>query len=113
MNKKIIVIILFLLTGCQNKRVVACEYSGKDTDININISAINDDIVSFEATKSIIIPNSVMANEEYYNFLISQLDNTYHFEGNTLIKEDIYELDDIYSLQLTKDYLKKLRFYCE
>lgn len=113
MYKKLVLVILLLLTGCQNRKMVACEYNDSNSEIYIDITAINDDISSFNVKTCYEMPNYVMINEKAYSDLLKQLDSTYHFEGNTLIKEDNYPIDGKYSLALTKDRLRKMRFYCE
>lgn len=115
MEKKTIIVatLLIILTGCHNARAIACNYAVDDKSITLNIEAINDDIYSMNVRKCFEIPNVVMCDQEKYSFLLSQLDETYHFEDNLLIKEYDIELNDNYSLSSTIDYLQTKRFYCE
>lgn len=114
MDKKLVLIALvFVLTGCENQTLTACFYSKDNAEVYLDINAINDDISSIHTRICFDIPNSIIADKEKYDFIVSQIDNSYHFEDNLLVKEYEIQLNDIYSLSLTKDYLKKMRFYCE
>lgn len=114
MSKKIVLVLFILLVGCENKsRNIACILFGKDSEIYINIHAKYDDIESVEVKECFDIPSVVMADEKKFAFLNSQLDNTYHFEGNKLIKDYCIALDDTYSLEKTIEGLRTRRFYCE
>lgn len=46
-------------------------------------------------------------------YLEKQLDDTYHFEDNLLVKEYDVNLYEIYSLSMTLNDLKKELFVCE
>lgn len=113
MEKKIIILGLILLTGCENSKVIACSYELEDKAVYLDIDAINDDIVSIHEKTCFVLPNSVLADEEKYNFIVSQLDGSYHFEDNRLVLENDLLLDDTYSLSKTLEDLKTKRFICE
>lgn len=114
MEKKLTLLSLFfLLTGCYSNHSVACIYSLQDKEVILDINAINDDITSIHERTSFVVPTEVLMNEERLNFLKSQLDNTYHFEDNLLVKERDLDIDDTYSLERTLKYLKTKRFICE
>lgn len=114
-RKKTIVVLLslFLLTGCHNNLRVACSYSLDDKTIDLDIKAHNDDISSISVRTSFEIPQAVICDKERFDLLNSQLDNTYHFENNLLVREYDIEMDDTYSLKKTIDDLNSKRFYCE
>lgn len=115
MQKRLVVIILylFILTGCKNNKEIACNFIQDNKSVDLQIKAINDEISSINIRTSFDIPNSVMFDENKYDFLVSQLDESYHFEDNKLIREYSVDLDKIYSLSKTLDNLRKQRFYCE
>lgn len=113
MDKRLVLIIMLILTGCSNSSLTACWYSKDSAEVNLDIKAINDDISSIHVRTSFEIPNNIIADKEKYDFILSQVDKTYHFEDNYLVKEYEVDLDDTYSLSSTKEYLKKMRFYCE
>ena len=55
---------------------------------------------------------------EYYlreemRFIRKQLDSSYHFEENRLIRRYALSLDQEYSLAKTLEYLKNEKYYCE
>lgn len=112
-KKKTLIILLVLLTGCsRNKTLTACTCYKDDSTINIEISAVGDDITGIDIITSFEIPNAVFLDDDKYNLLISQLDNSFYFENNTLIKKENIVLDETYSLQKTIEYLRKRRFNC-
>lgn len=113
MEKRLVLLILFILTGCQNKKIVACSFGLEDKNINLDINAINDDITSIRVRSCFEIPSSILSDEDKYNFIESQLDSSFHFEDNKLVREYEIELDDVYSLDKTIKYLNSKRYYCE
>lgn len=113
MFKKITILLLILLTGCQNKKETACMLSNQDSQISIDIKAINDDITSINVREFFIIPSNVISNPEFFNDLNSQINYYYHFEDNLLVKEYEVELDDTYSYSKTLEYLRNKRYFCE
>lgn len=113
MEKRLILLIILFLTACQNKKTVACSLGLEDKNINIDISAINDDISSIKVRSSFIIPTPILTDKDKYEFIQKQLDNTFHFEDNKLIREYDIEIDDVYSLDKTIKYLNSKRYYCE
>lgn len=102
-----------MLTGCHNNLAVACNYIADDKSITLDINAINDEISSIGVRTCFEIPQKVMCDEDKINFIKGQLDSSYHFEDNLLIREYAIVLDDVYSLDKTIQYLKTQRFYCE
>lgn len=114
MEKRLILVLLvFILSGCHNNLRVACNYIEEDKSVDLDIKAINDDISSIKVRTCFVIPNVVMFDDEKLEFLKSQLDSSYHFEDNKLIREYDIDLDDTYSLNKTLESLRKKRFYCE
>lgn len=114
MEKKVLIVLFILLSGCQNKeKLVTCSCLLQDKAIYIDIHAKYDDIQSVEVKETFEIPNKVMADKEKLDFLVKQLDSTYHFENNTLVKTYSVVIDDVYSLDSTIEALKLRRFYCE
>lgn len=113
MEKKKLIVLLLLLTGCTNYKQAACSLNLQDKQINIDIKAINDDISSIEVRTVFEIPYSVVNNKERFGFLCKQIDEEYHFEDNLLVKEYEVNLDKNYSYALTLEYLKNKRYFCE
>lgn len=113
MDKKLVLLVLLILCGCSNNKVAACSYSKENSEVFIDIKAINDNIDSIKVRTYYEIPNSVICDEEKYSFLLSQLDDRYHFEDNKLVKEEELPIEDNYSFELTKDYLRSMRYYCD
>ena len=112
-KKLVLLLLLIILSGCQNKKAVACSFGTEEKNISLDIKAINDDITSINVRSCFEIPYNVINDEEKFAFLNSQLDDSFHFEDNKLIREYEIELDDIYSLQKTIKYLNNKRYYCE
>ena len=113
MDKKALIVLLLLLTGCENKKEIACILSTENKEVSLDIKAINDEISSIHVRNSFVIPYSVINDEDNFSFLSSQLSDDYHFEDNHLIKEYEIELDSNYSLNKTLEYLKTKRYFCE
>lgn len=113
MEKKLVLIVLLLLTGCQNKKIIACSFGLDDKNISIDISAINDEISSMKVRSSFEIPNSVLNDSDKYEFLKSQLNDSFHLEDNKLVREYEVAIDDVYSLDKTIERLNGKRYYCE
>lgn len=115
MGKRIVIVLLVLLvlSGCQNRLRVACNYQLEDKSIDLDIKAINDDISSINVRTCFEIPYYVLYDQDKLEFLNSQLDDSYHYEDNLLIREYEIPLDRTYSLDMTLADLRKKRFYCE
>lgn len=114
LKKGLIVLLLLCLYGCHdNYSQISCSLYNQDSIVYLDIKAINDDIDSILVRHTFEIPQRVMCDEEKYNFLLSQLDETYHFEDNILVKEYYEVLDKTYSLSKTIEELNKKRFFCE
>lgn len=116
MDKKAItfLIILFIVCGCKNKdTLTACTYFSDNKQLDLNIYSHYDEIYAIKVREVFDIPQRVISDESKYNFIINQLDDSYRFEDNLLVREYDVELSDIYSLYKTKDYLKDMRFNCE
>lgn len=107
----IIIFLLFILCGCQKSTLVSCvQKNNDDSYVNIDIRATDDIINSFFVRISYKLP---YLKQEYKKDFDSQLDSSYHYENDTLIKEYYEKIDGIYSLSKTKDSLIAKRFYCE
>jgi len=113
MEKRLVILFLLLITGCQKNNEVACSYIIDEKQVVLDIKAINDDICSIHERTVFVIPNTIMADEEKLIFLNKQLDSNYYFEDNLLIKEEDLDIDNVYSLRKTLEYLKTKRFICE
>ena len=113
-KKQTIIIFLFLLAGCSKPiSNVACTCFKPDSTIQIQIKASGDDIDSIDIITSFEIPNEVLLDEDKYNFLLSQLNDSFYFENNILFKKECVVLDDKYSLEKTINNLRGRRFNCE
>ena len=112
MEKKLI-ILLFLLTGCQNNRTYACSRYFNDDSISIDLKAVNDKILVFHVREAFKLPHTLLYDEKKRSFLDSQLDDSYHYENTYLVRE--YDLlpDEECSLQMTLEDLKSRRYLCE
>lgn len=113
MYKKIVILILLLLTGCSNNKSIACTYIDGDKSQTINIDAINDVINGINIRVCFVLPKNLLADQEKYDFIVQQLDDSYHFEDNVLVREYNIEINSQYSYELTINDLKNRRFYCE
>ena len=114
MEKRLIILLfLFLCGGCHNNYRIACIYELDDKSLNLDIKAINDDISSIDVRACFEVPYKALLDKEKFDFINSQLDETYHFEDNILVREYSVELDKTYSLDKTIEYLNSKRFHCE
>lgn len=112
-TKGLVLVLLVLLSGCQNNKRIACNLIQENKSIDLDIRAINDDISSIDVRTSFIVPNETLFDDKKLEFLKSQLDNSYHFEDNKLIREYSILIDNKYSLDKTLEDLRKKRYYCE
>lgn len=113
MDKRFVILCLFLLSGCKSKNI-ACTYYSEQGQIEIEIEAMNDDIKQIEVCSSFNLPMSLVYDEDKYADFLKQLSDEYYIdENNTLIKKESVLLDKKYSLSKTLDYLKMKRFVCE
>ncbi|MBO4919370.1 MAG: hypothetical protein J5365_04360 [Erysipelotrichaceae bacterium] len=111
--KKRLIILLILLTGCRNNRAYACSRYSNDDSITIDIGAVNDTILSFHVREAFKLPYTVLYDEKNRSLLNSQLNDSYHYENNYLVREyDLFPDRDC-SLQLTLDDLQGRRYFCE
>ena len=112
--EKIILILLLFLTSCENKeKTIACSKFEADRDIDIYINAEYDQIKSISVFQTYTLASDLFQYEERLNLLKNQLDDTYYFEDNKLIRRQDYLIEDDYSLNKTIEYLKKDKFACE
>ena len=112
-SKKRLIILLLLLCGCARQRNVACVRFNDDDSLMLNISAVNDDIRMIEVVELFEVPTQLVANEDYFNDLKKQFDQSCHMEGNKLVRRYGLVLDQTYSLSKTIEALKKEKYSCE
>ena len=107
-----IILLLLTLSSCEKHKTIACEHLESDRQIYLNIEADYDEIRSVSVNEVFVIPYSIIADQNSMNDLRKQLDESYHFEDNRLIRSYQPFLDDIYSLSETIAYLKDLNYVC-
>ena len=107
-----VIIILLLLSACEKRRTMACEHREREKQVYLTIEAEYDRIDSIRVDEIFVIPYRLMADNDRLGDLKKQLDQNYRFEGNRLIHSYDYDLDGIYSLSATADYLKDLNYVC-
>ena len=107
-----IIFLLLSLCSCEKHKTIACERLESDRQIYLDIEADYDDIRTVSVNEVFVIPYSIIANERSMIELRKQLDDSYHFEDNRLIRFYQPFLDDIYSLSETIAYLRDLNYVC-
>lgn len=112
MNRLKWIIILFVLCGCQRQRSIACEKQAGDILTYIDIEAINDDITLIKVKEIFIIEYDLLVNDKIKTFLDKQIDESYYYLDNKLIREYTLFLDNKYSLNKTLEELKKEKYLC-
>ena len=112
MEKTTLVLLCLLLCGCNRKSASCVRFKGND-EINIQINALNDVIESIEVSEIFELPYELLSDKEEFERFSRQLDSSYHFEENRLIRRYSIILDDRYSFMETLNKLKKERFNCE
>lgn len=113
MDKKIVLILLVLLSACTNNKSYACNKTINNSQYQLTINSINDDISSVYVRNVFEIPYETLLDEDKYNDLNKQLDSSYHLEDKYLIREYEIFIDNKYSFSLTLDELRKDKYYCE
>lgn len=113
MKKLFLILIMLNLCSCSKTRSTACVRIDGNNQIYLDIRSNNDDITQIRAREVFVLPYSVILNDMSREYLEKQLDDTYHFEDNLLVKEYDVKLYEIYSLSMTLNDLKKELFVCE
>lgn len=113
MLRKVLLISVILLCSCQKQISAACNKYNNDNQINLRITAENDDIIKIQAEEVFTLPYDVLMNEEWLKYLKQQLDNKYYLENNLLIKRYNIIPEQVYSFQETIKLLKKEKYNCE
>ena len=104
---------MFFLSACKNHRSIACEKDTGNIQTYLEIQAINDDITLINVKEVFVIDYELLMNKETKAFLDKQIDNSYYYINNSLIKEYSLIMDDRYSLYKTLEQLKKEKYFCE
>lgn len=113
MVKKILVILLLLLTGCGRHHSVACELRDQEKEIHINIEATNDDINKIHIEEALYIPYKYLLNSDSLEQIDKQIDREYKLIDNKLVFDYDVLIDEKYSYNETIKKLDKEYFYCE
>ena len=112
MEKYTIILLCLFLFGCTRRSASCVRFNGND-EINIRISALNDDIESIEVCEVFELPYDLISNNEEFERFKKQLDASYHLEENRLIRNYSIVLDDRYSFMNTIKRLEKEHYSCE
>jgi len=113
MLKNICLVSLIILCGCSKNNSASCKIEDDDSEVIINISAINDNISEIEVFESFVLPYSLISDENKMNQVYEQIDNDFVLNDNRLTKHYIVDIDEKYSYSLTIANLNKEHFYCE
>ena len=112
MEKSTLVLLCLLFWGCNHKSASCTRFNGND-EISIEIKALNDDIESIEVSEVFELPYDLISDNEEFARFSKQLDASYHFEDNRLIRKYTIVLDDRYSFMNTLQKLEKEHYHCE
>ena len=113
MDKKKILILMFILSGCTKEKSLACSRYNKDDSIIINLKAVNDDIKEIEICEVFVLPKETLLNEKFFEDLEKQLDDTCQIEENKLVRRYKLIPEGRFSLNATAAYLKGEKYFCE
>ena len=100
------------MCGCNNNKSVACLKESGNIETYIDIQSINDDITLINIKEIFIIDYDLLMNKDIKTFLDSQIDESYYFLDNKLIREYNLIIDNKYSLNKTLEHLKKEKYLC-
>ncbi len=112
MEKITLILLCLFLSACNHKSASCIRFNGND-EISLEIVALNDDIQSIEVCEVFELPYELLSDREEFERFRKQLDSSYHFEENRLIRRYSIVLDDRYSFMETLKKLKKERYSCE
>ena len=112
MEKRTLILLCLFLCGCNHKSASCVRFNGND-EISLQIKALNDDIQSIEVSEVFLLPYELLSDNEELQRFTKQLDASYHFEENRLIRRHSIVLDDRYSFMNTLEKLRKERYHCE
>ena len=113
MEKKKLILLVALLSGCAKQNSYACSRVNAEAEIYLNIEALGDRIVSVEMTERYGLPHDLLPDEERSGRLSAQLDEGCFFHGNDLYCRNVFMPEEDYSLTKTMEDLKRKRFNCE
>ena len=112
MEKRCLILICLCLCGCNKKSAACVRYSGEN-EVGITLNGLNDKITSIEVNEVFVLPYELLLNEEEFKRFSRQLDVSYHFEENRLIRNYAIAVDGDYSFVKTIKALEKEKYHCE
>lgn len=113
MDKKIIIILTILLSGCANaNREVACTLKNGNDLKTVTIRSHFDEILSYSVKESFYIPYEYLANPRIEEDIRKQIKGVYTFEDNYLVRYLEAQIDKTYSLSKTMEFLGDEGYVC-
>lgn len=114
MEKRYLICVLLLLSGCQKKRVYECYLKQNDIEIYLDIIAENNKIETIYENEIINLKEDAFLIENNKELLLEQLsDYTYEIIDNKIHIKSNKKLDEEYNLKESIESLRRDGFYCD
>ena len=113
MEKKRLILLILLLSGCAKEHSYACSRIDGKKRIDLNILIKGDVILSVEKTERYLLPYDLLLNEEWFEQFSRQLDEDCFFQDNELFCRCMITPEGQFSFVKTAEQLKQQRFICE
>lgn len=113
MDKKSLMVLMLLLSGCNSKtRLAACVFNNGNNTIEVELSSEYDDLKNINVKKTYTIPYRYSMDERIISELKKQLEENCCLEDNVIFCE--YEIipQDKYSFSRTVEYLELNSYAC-
>ena len=113
MQKICTLILIILLSSCDNHKSIACSnYNGND-QITITLNAYNDNISEVFIDEKYELSNLRINDENAFINYLNEIDKNYVYLDGYLYRNTTIIPDDIYSLSMTIKKLNSKRYHCE
>ena len=113
MQKICTLILIILLSSCDNHKSIACNnYNGND-QITITLNAYNDNISEVFIDEKYELCNLRINDENAFINYLNEIDKNYVYLDGYLYRNTTIIPDDIYSLSMTIKKLNSKRYHCE
>ena len=113
MEKTLCIILIFVLYGCSNDKTYACSKIIDNSQILLTFNTVNDNISELIIDEKYEIDSQLLSHGESFFAYLDSLDDSYTYLDGWLYRKQVIIPDDVYSISLTLQSLRKDRYYCD
>lgn len=114
MEKRYLICVLLLLSGCQKKTIYECYLKQNDIEIYLDIIAENNKIETIYENEIINLKEDTFLIENNKELLLEQLNNhTYEIVDNKIYIKSNKNIEEDYNLKESINSLRRDGFYCD